>query len=47
MFYCHINKTVIDDYGFKFLKIVKIIIINYGFRLKVKIIVDDYFFEND
>ena len=45
MFYYHVNKTVIDDYGFKNFKIVKTIIINYGFKLKVKTVVDDYFFK--
>ena len=40
----HVTKTMVSDYDFKILKLVKIIITNYSFRLKVKIIVGDYGF---
>ena len=39
---CH--KTVIDNYGFTFLKTVKTVVINHGFNFKFKTVVDDYDF---
>ena len=43
MFPCHIIKTVVGDYDFKFFKIVT----NYiWFRLKVKTVVGDYDFNH-
>ena len=41
----HVIKLVVEDYSFKFFKIVKTIVTNTGFLLKVKIIVNDYDFE--
>ena len=35
---------IVDDYDFKFFKIVKTILRDYSFRLKVKIVVGDYDF---
>ena len=37
-------KNIVGDYSFKKFKIVKIIIGDYGFRLKVKTMVVDYGF---
>ena len=33
---CHITKIVANDYGFKLIKIVKIIVGDYDFRIKLK-----------
>ena len=35
---------VVDDYDFKFFKIFKTLVSDYGFRLKVKTIIGDYGF---
>ena len=43
----HVIKIIVEDYSFKFLKIVKIIVTNTGFLLKVKTIVNDYDFEKN
>ena len=43
---CHVTETVVSDYDFKFFKIIKIIVINYSFKLKVKTIVGDYGFNH-
>ena len=40
----HVIKTMVSDYDFKFFKLVKIIVTNYSFKLKVKIIVGHYGF---
>ena len=40
----HVTKIIINDYDFKFFKLVKIIVTNYSFKLKVKIIVGHYGF---
>ena len=38
--YFKIISNIFGDYSFKFFKIFKIIINNYSFRVKVKIIID-------
>ena len=40
----YVTKTMVSDYDFKIFKLVKIIITYYSFRLKVKIIVSHYGF---
>ena len=40
----HVTKTMVSDYDLKIFKLVKMIVINYSFKLKVKIIVGDYGF---
>ena len=42
----HVIKIVVEDYSFKFFKIVKTIVTNTGFVLKVKTVSNDYDFEN-
>ena len=42
----HIIKTVIGDDGFKFFKMVKILVTNYNFTFKIKTIIDDYGFNH-
>ena len=41
---CGINKTVVGDYDFKNFKIVKTIVGDISFSLKIKTLVDDYGF---
>ena len=38
-------KAKVGDYGFDCLKIVKVVVTNYGFKLKVKTVVCDYGFD--
>ena len=35
IFYYHIVKTVVNDYGFKFFLKIKVVVGDYGFRFKV------------
>ena len=39
-----VTKTIVSYYGFKFFKIVKIVVVDYSFKLEVKIMVGDYDF---
>ena len=41
----HVIKIVVEDYSFKFFKIVKTIVTKTSFMLKVKTVVNDYDFE--
>ena len=41
----HVIKIIVKDYSFKIFKIVKTIVTNIGFLLKVKILDNDYDFE--
>ena len=45
--YFHVIKILVDDYGFKiFIRVKTVVMTNYGFRLKVKIVVGDYKFNH-
>ena len=46
MCFCYINNSVVCDYNFKILKIVKTVIDDYDFRFKVKTVFDNYYFKN-
>lgn len=45
VFHSHIIKIIVGDYGFKYFKVVKTVVTNYDFKLKVKILVGDSSYE--